>query len=85
MAEPTDLTLERLRREDENTNATPTDLLRLCADDIRRDGLTGKKMLVILYDDTTQSIASSWRCGLTRLEEVGLIQMAGLRSIFGAG
>lgn len=82
--EPVDITLELTRRKGSNLEVGPQELLRLALDDIRREGLTGSKMIILFLEGPEQKMFS-WRCGLVPLEEIGTLECFKVRLVLNQG
>jgi hypothetical protein len=74
----TNIAVARARRETDNTKTSPVDLLELVLADLREGKIKPDAMLVMyaIRDDGNIVEFGSYRCGLKRLEEVGLLQTA---------
>lgn len=73
-----DLSLARLRRENDNTKVSPAELLRLVANEIERGLINPNRMMVITIEPRpdNQSRIDTYRCGVTRAEEIGYLELA---------
>lgn len=73
-----DIAVARTRRETDNTKTSPTDLLETVLADIREGKIKVDTIFVVYARREEGAIVefNTARCGLTRVEEVGLLQTA---------
>lgn len=83
MISPDELAAARVDRENDNTKVRPADLLRAMAHDIET-GVLKVDALLLLYMNRPKGASWDWgsyRCGLTRDQEVVILALAQERTI----
>lgn len=75
---PTDLTWERKKRTDDNSDLSPADLLRLALEDLEKGDYPSATRCAILIiqepaDKSEPATMSYYRSNMTRVEEVGYL------------
>lgn len=86
MSEIVDLTWERKKLSDNNTELSPADLLRMALEDVERGDYphASKCMILIVETDETPGVRAHhhyYRAGMERVEEVGYLAIWTQRTI----